>query len=98
MVFLVVDYFAFQKQLSFVMAYLLFIVPLVLFAITNYLWFLKKELPILHPYFGYTGFIIDKEHKANWALVAFIMTVGLIILISYIFPSLYEAVAQTKQQ
>ena len=94
---LIIDFFAFQKHLSYIVTYLLIIIPLMLFAISNFIWFLRKELPIAHPFLGYTG-LLDEKQKSIWALVAFFMTIGMIILVILMFPSIYDSLTRGYQQ
>ena len=87
---LIIDFFVFQKRHSFILTYLLLIISLVLFALSNFLWFLRKEFPSVHPFLGFTGFF-DEKQKSGWALVALFMTIGMIVLVTFLFPSLYDS-------
>jgi hypothetical protein len=50
-IFLVIDYFAFQKELPRFIAYLLTIIPILILASTGYIWAVNKQFPFWKPFF-----------------------------------------------
>ena len=80
--FIIIDFFAFQKELSGTLVCVLVDIPLLLFAIVNFIWAKRKELPV---WMGY-GNLLDEEKRVFFAYVTFILCVLFAILVAVIFP------------
>jgi hypothetical protein len=80
--FIIIDFFAFQKELSGTLVCILVDIPLLLFAIVNFIWAKRKELPV---WMGY-GNLLDDEKRVFFAYTYCIIFVILAILIAVIFP------------
>jgi len=80
--FIVIDFFAFQKELSGTLVCVLVDIPLLLFAIVNFIWAKRKELPV---WMGY-GNLLDEEKRVFFAYAYCIMFVIFAILVAVIFP------------
>jgi hypothetical protein len=85
-IFLVIDFFAFQKELSGIAICILIDIPLLLFAATNFIWAQRKEFP-LNP----SPYILDDGKKVFFAYVYCAMCIFFAILATVIFPLFYEA-------
>jgi hypothetical protein len=87
-IFLLIDIFAFQKELSGVLVAILVDIPLLLFAIVNFTWAQRKEFPDFHPFFGFTG-MLDEKLKTSFAYITCIMCIIFAILIAVTFPFIH---------
>jgi hypothetical protein len=84
-IFLIVDFFAFQKELSGITICILIDIPLLLFAATNFIWAQRKEFP-LNP----SPYVLDDRKKVFFAYVYCVMCIFFAIFFAIIFPLFYE--------
>ena len=83
-VFLIIDFFAFQKELSNVIICILLDIPLLLFAAVNIIWAQHKELPFWHPLVPYSNFL-DEGMRVFFAYVSAIFCIFFTVLITVVF-------------
>lgn len=80
--FLVLDFFVLQKELSSIVICILINIPVLLFAIVNFIWAQHKELPV---WIGF-GNLLDEGLRVFFAYIICILCILFAILIAVIFP------------